>query len=211
MSDQPSSQPLSVALVAGGTGGHIFPALAVARALMRRNISPIFLTDSRGMNYLSDIDDMPCHELTAADPRGGTAKALWQMPQAVAEARRTLQQLGPQTVIGFGGYATLAVMVAARLSGIPTCLHEQNAVLGRVNRLMARFTDAVALTWENTALVPSGAMARCQVTGNPVRDIFLNKSAEAYSPPGDEDAFRLLVIGSSPSAAGTTVLKIAAP
>jgi UDP-N-acetylglucosamine--N-acetylmuramyl-(pentapeptide) pyrophosphoryl-undecaprenol N-acetylglucosamine transferase len=190
-----------VVLVAGGTGGHIFPALAVARELAARGMAPVFLTDSRGMQYLADIDDMPCHVLTAADPRSGVARALVQLPQAVSQASKVLGDIAPIAVIGFGGYATLAVMIAARLRGMPTCLHEQNAVLGRVNRLMARFVGAVALSYEHTALVPASAHKRAQVTGNPVRAPFLNKAASDYTPHERGQEFRLLVIGGSQGAA----------
>ncbi len=195
-----TSENMTIALVAGGTGGHIFPALAVARELARRGMTPIFLTDDRGQAYLRDVDDIEVLVLSAADPRGGTARALLQMPKAVTQASNVLSEVCPQAVIGFGGYATLAVMVAARLKGIATCLHEQNAILGRVNRLMARFTGAIALTYEETALVPSTAMKRCRVTGNPVRSNFTEKMASSSTSRERDRIFRLLVIGGSQGA-----------
>jgi UDP-N-acetylglucosamine--N-acetylmuramyl-(pentapeptide) pyrophosphoryl-undecaprenol N-acetylglucosamine transferase len=191
---------MTIALVAGGTGGHIFPALAVARELARRGVTPVFLTDDRGEAYLRDVDDMQILVLSAADPRGGTARALVQMPRAVNEAVKVLGKIGPQAVIGFGGYATLAVMIAARIKGVATCLHEQNAILGRVNRLMARFVGAVALTYENTARLPASAASRSRVTGNPVRSsITENLALSSASQKRDRD-FRLLVIGGSQGA-----------
>ena len=191
----------TIVLVAGGTGGHIFPALAVARELAARGMCPIFLTDSRGMQYLADIDDMTCRVLTAADPRSGVARALVQLPQAVSQASKVLGEIEPTAVIGFGGYATLTVMIAACLKGVPTCLHEQNAVLGRVNRLMARFVGAVALSYDDTALVPPAARKRAKVTGNPVRSSFLEKAVSDYAPHERSQEFRLLVIGGSQGAA----------
>ena len=199
MNDHPSNG-MTIALVAGGTGGHIFPALAVARELARRGMTPVFLTDDRGQAYLHDVDDMQVLVLSTADPRGGTARALMQMPKAVSQASNVLGDVKPQAVIGFGGYATLAVMAAARLKGIATCLHEQNAILGRVNRFMARFTGAIALTYENTALVPATAKARCRVTGNPVRSGFTEKMAPSSAPQLRDREFRLLVIGGSQGA-----------
>jgi UDP-N-acetylglucosamine--N-acetylmuramyl-(pentapeptide) pyrophosphoryl-undecaprenol N-acetylglucosamine transferase len=195
-----ASSPL-IALVAGGTGGHIFPALAVARELMSRGYRALMLTDDRGAAYLQDQSDVHYQVLDAADPRGGTARALLALPAAVLVARRALKELAPAAAIGFGGYATLPVMLAARLQGLPTCLHEQNAVLGRVNRLMARFVDCVALTYEQTNLVPSSASSRCHITGNPVRAGLLDLRQLEYEAPTRDGDINLLVIGGSQGAA----------
>ena len=125
---------VTIALVAGGTGGHIFPALAVARELQDRGHAVIFLSDERGAAYLEQEQDLPHQILKAADPRGGTAKALLALPRAVLQARRVLSSIEAEAVVGFGGYATLAVMLAAKTLRLPTSLHEQNAVMGRVNK-----------------------------------------------------------------------------
>jgi len=195
-----ASAPL-IALVAGGTGGHIFPALAVASELMSRGYRALMLTDDRGEAYLRDQTDVPYKVLDAADPRGGTALALLALPSALLVARRALRDIQPAAAIGFGGYATLPVMLAARLQGLPTCLHEQNAVLGRVNRFMARFVDCVALTYEETGLVPASARSACQVTGNPVRSGLLDLLKLDYQAPLQDGDINLLVIGGSQGAA----------
>ena len=200
----------TVVLVAGGTGGHMFPALAVASELSARGLNPVFLTDKRGLQYLPDESAMPRHVLSAADPRGGVARALLHMPQAISQANKALKHIAPKAVIGFGGYATLAVMIAARLRGIATCLHEQNAVLGRVNRFMARFVGAIALTYQETTLVPPAASPRARVTGNPVRPSFIEKSALEYTPHEYGREFRLFVIGGSQGAAILSVVVPAA-
>ena len=140
-----ASAPL-IALVAGGTGGHIFPALAVASELMSRGYRALMLTDDRGEAYLRDQTDVPYKVLDAADPRGGTALALLALPSVLLVARRALRDLQPAAALGFGGYAPFPVMPAARFPDLPSCPPETTPALGRVNPFMPRFVVCVSLT-----------------------------------------------------------------
>ena len=128
-------------LAAGGTGGHLFPAQAVAGELMRRGGHVVVMTDGRGYHYGASFPGAEIATVPAATFAGRSplkwAGSVARILAGIASAFRKLRQIRPQAVIGFGGYPSLPVMVAAWLARIPNALHEQNAVLGRVNRLIA--------------------------------------------------------------------------
>ena len=158
------------AIAAGGTGGHLYPAVALAEELVSRGYRVIFLTDERGAAYRGLADGVQQLVLSAGRVDRGRFRlvsGIARLTQGVAQARRVYRQTPPALVVGFGGYPSIAPMLAARLSGIPCVLHEQNAQLGRANRLAARFATAVALSFSVTARTPSGA--RTHLVGNPVR------------------------------------------
>jgi UDP-N-acetylglucosamine--N-acetylmuramyl-(pentapeptide) pyrophosphoryl-undecaprenol N-acetylglucosamine transferase len=120
------------------------------------------------------------------------AKTLGRLGSGFLRARRLLEMVQPHVVVGFGGYPTLPPIMAARSLGIPTMIHEQNAVMGRANRLLSRFADAVALSFPSTKYLRRSAEKRAHVTGNPVRDAVMAYRKVPYSPP--EPAGRLLVL-----------------
>jgi len=160
-----------VLLAAGGTGGHVFPALAVAEELARRGVESVFVTDARGARWLPP--GRPHRTVRAASPAGPLAtrlSALVELAAGLREARRILATIRPRVAGLFGGYATVPVWLAARLRRLPLLLHEQNAVLGRVNRLAARGARLLALAFADTERVPAGVAT--VVTGNPVRPGF---------------------------------------
>src|SRR5262245_241198 len=144
----------SVMLAAGGTGGHLFPALALAQELGRRGFVVDLVTDMRGDRYGADfparaVYRVPSATLAKRSPLAA-ATTSWMLLRGVAAAYRLLGQVRPGALVGFGGYPSFPPLVAAKLRGIPTALHEQNAVLGRANRMLAPRVSAVATSFEPT-------------------------------------------------------------
>ncbi len=189
-------------VAAGGTGGHLFPAEALARALTGRGWRVVLATDSRGAHYAQAFPAEERLALEAAtfkagDPigmlRGGLAIAA-----GVMQARRAFRRLKPAIVVGFGGYPSLPSLLAARSLGIPTLIHEQNAVLGRVNRFVSTRVDAIACAFPTLEKAAPAVRAKVQVVGNPVRPEIRALFERPYRPP--ERAVNLLVTGGSQGA-----------
>ncbi|WP_319004932.1 undecaprenyldiphospho-muramoylpentapeptide beta-N-acetylglucosaminyltransferase [Microbulbifer aggregans] len=181
-------------VMAGGTGGHVFPALAVAKALQAQGAEIEWLGTQRGIeSQLIPAAEIPLHFISVEGVRGrgrgALLKAPWQISKAIMQARRVVKAVAPDAVLGFGGFATGPGGVAARLSGIPLIIHEQNAVAGTTNRLLARIASRVLEAF------PSGLPAATQV-GNPVRS-----EIAALPAPSERVAkrqpLRLLVLGGS--------------
>ena len=193
----------SIVLAAGGTGGHLFPAFALAQELARRAIGVDLVTDQRGDRYGADFPARAIHQLPSATLKGrsplAAAKTGMTLLRGVAAAFGLFRRLQPAAVVGFGGYPSFAPVVAARLLGLPTLLHEQNAVLGRANRLLAGHVTAVATSFEKTKFVAERG-AKVHHIGNPVRDQVLQWADRAYREPSREGAFHLLVFGGSQGA-----------
>ena len=195
-------QPIIIA--AGGTGGHLFPAEALAAELLRRGERVALMTDARSAAYDSAVfANAERFVLQGGGLSGrGFRQALrgaWALMAGTREARRHIRMLAPSAIVGFGGYPSFPPLAAARLmppSRRPALiLHEQNAVLGRANRVMARGADLLALSYADTAMVPNGA--RCAVVGNPVRPALAALAGQPYAVPGDNAALRVLVLGGS--------------
>ena len=173
-----------VYLAAGGTGGHIFPALAVAETLQTRGYSAHLFTDRRGAKLLGGASSLPAtlHVIAAASPfQNGMIKRSFAVTKLAVGALASLYHLlirRPALIIGFGGYPSFAPLVAGRLLGIPILLHEQNAFLGRANHVLAKFANALALSWPQTKNLP--AMQHIEVTGIPVRQAFFDAAQTPY-------------------------------
>ena len=173
-----------VYLAAGGTGGHIFPALAVAETLQTRGYSAHLFTDRRGAKLLGSASSLPAtlHVIAAASPfQNGMIKRSFAFTKLAVGALASLYHLlirRPALIIGFGGYPSFAPLVAGRLLGIPILLHEQNAFLGRANHVLAKFANALALSWPQTKNLPS--MQHIEVTGIPVRQAFFDAAQTPY-------------------------------
>lgn len=186
-----------IALAAGGTGGHVFPALAVAEALRRAGIDTLLMTDRRGAGLIPPADRVV---LAAASPfqRGlpRRALALLKLGFGLAQALVLMLRRRPAAMVGFGGYPSFAPLLAARLTGVPALLHEQNAFLGRANNLLARWTGHLALSWPDTANLPAGVASF--VSGMPVRSAFFAIEPDAGTK---RDSLALTVIGGSLGAA----------
>lgn len=198
------SAPVLVA--AGGTGGHMFPAMALCRELQRRGREVAVLTDARGARYVGP--GLERHVVPAGSPAGGTLPerllAAGALARGLAQSVAIFRQLRPAAAAAFGGYACVPAALAAALTRVPLLVHEQNAVFGRANRLVARFARVVALSFAETEAVPAPDPARrVLVSGNPVRPDFAPGGgpgvARASGSKSDGD-FRLLVMGGSQGA-----------
>lgn len=188
-------------VAAGGTGGHVFPAEALTAELARRGHRVVIVTDRRsGALHAPGFRNRECHVLPGAGLAGrGMMRALggaMSLALGTLQARFLLKRLDPAAVIGFGGYPTVAPVLATRLlrRRPAVVLHEQNAVLGRANRMLARAADVLALGFADTTRLPPGATG--VVTGNPVRPA-VRDSAQAYVPPAHDGPLHLLVTGGS--------------
>ncbi len=194
----------SVMLAAGGTGGHLFPAFALAEELGRRGIAIDLITDMRGDRYGSGFPARNVYQVPAATLAGRSPVAVAQTVLALARgtkaAHAILGRVKPAVVLGFGGYPTYPPLVAARLRGIPTAVHEQNAVLGRANKMLARQVTAIATSFDKVKYLDGALAAKATLTGNPVRQAVIAAAAQPYEPPAAEGKLRILVFGGSQGA-----------
>jgi UDP-N-acetylglucosamine--N-acetylmuramyl-(pentapeptide) pyrophosphoryl-undecaprenol N-acetylglucosamine transferase len=188
-------------LVAGGTGGHLFPALALREALIARGWTVHVATDPRVGGFVKGVPEAETHRIPAATISGGSPVAMLRslatMAKGVLAARALLKRLKPAVVVGFGGYPTVPPVVAAKLAGTPFVVHEQNAVVGRANKLLIRLGAVLATGFDR----PKGGERAKKSThvGNPVRKA-VAEAARAYALPEAGGAFRLLVFGGSQGA-----------
>ncbi|HPF47655.1 MAG: undecaprenyldiphospho-muramoylpentapeptide beta-N-acetylglucosaminyltransferase [Alphaproteobacteria bacterium] len=193
-----------IVLAAGGTGGHMFPALALMEELLERGHKVTLITDNRGIKYRKLFKGIKIFQVDSASFAGkGPVGKILSIPKIISgvfEARSILKMIGAGAVIGFGGYPSYPTIRAAISLGIPTCLHEQNAVLGKVNRHLAKSVDAVALSFEDTKYVNWHKNKYTAVTGNPVRKEIVDIGDLYYPTLGDDRIFRILVIGGSQGA-----------
>lgn len=194
-----------ILLAAGGTGGHLFPAFALAEELGRRGYRVDLVTDMRGDRYVDDFPGQTIHKVPSATIAGGRSplklvKTGATLGQGVLRAYRLLGRLKPKVVVGFGGYPTFPPLIAAGLRNIPTALHEQNAVLGRANRMLGKKVSAIATSFETTKHLSDAWRAKTTFTGNPVRDRVVRAAEAAYDPPRWDKPFKLLVFGGSQGA-----------
>ena len=190
-----------IVIAAGGTGGHFFPAEALAAELIKRGQVVVLMTDARSGGLASPVfATAEKHVVAGAGVVGRgvkrAAKALLLLAQGVGQARKILRTLNPAAIVAFGGYPSIPPVVAASLLGRDkpfVVLHEQNAVLGRANRALVRFTNLLALNFAQTRLVPAGTKTAC--VGNPVRAAIAALYGQGYVPP--QNKIELLVVGGS--------------
>lgn len=192
----------TIALAAGGTGGHMFPAQSLAEEMRRRSWSVLLLTDQRGQRYTDGFPADDIVELSAANPNVSGLGAKIAMARAMAkgtsQARAALKQHAPSVIVGFGGYPSAPGLLAAKSCGIPCAVHEQNAVLGRVNRRAAKGASLVAHGFERLDRF-EGTKGQRVHTGNPVRDAVL-AAAKPYDAPTNDGPLRVLIFGGSQGA-----------
>jgi UDP-N-acetylglucosamine--N-acetylmuramyl-(pentapeptide) pyrophosphoryl-undecaprenol N-acetylglucosamine transferase len=197
-------QPDNLILVAaGGTGGHLFPAEALAVALNKRGARVRLATDERALHYGQDFPAEAIDEIASATPMGGSAlakaRAAFKLGLGVRQAYALLGRIEPRAVVSFGGYPTVPPALAAFLRGIPLILHEQNAVMGRANKFLSRRAKIIASGFPEIAGLPPALAARVVHVGNPLRPAVLEAAALPY--PGFADGkLRLLVTGGSQGA-----------
>lgn len=195
---------VSIALAAGGTGGHMFPAQSLAEEAKKRGWRTILLTDERGLRYTDGFPADRIVLLDAANPNvtGLMAKAhmAFTMFRGLRAARRALREEKVGAVVGFGGYPSAPGLFAARTLGLPYAVHEQNAVLGRVNRKAAPGAAFVAHGFSRLDRLPEVKGEVIQ-TGNPVRQAVVDAATRAFETPTDEGPIRVLIFGGSQGAA----------
>lgn len=193
----------TVLLTAGGTGGHLFPAQALAHALIRRGWIVHLATDGRAERYGHDFPAETIQIIPSATPSVKNpvvmAKAVMTLLRGVLVARKVIKDLKPDVVVGFGGYPTVPPMLAARLAGVPTCLHEQNGVMGRANKLLARWANKVAASF-HILRGGEGFKEKTVLTGNPVRPAVEEAATTPFKPLADSDEINILVFGGSQGA-----------
>jgi UDP-N-acetylglucosamine--N-acetylmuramyl-(pentapeptide) pyrophosphoryl-undecaprenol N-acetylglucosamine transferase len=190
-------------LMAGGTGGHLFPAMALAQELVRRGHAVELMTDHRAESYGGDFPARQVHIVPSATPSGGNPLKLvsagFTILRGIAVAHGKLRKVRPDAVIGFGGYPTFPPFIAANVLGIPGILHEQNAVMGRANRALARFADMLAMSFPETKFANQHGLEKA-LTGNPVRDRVRALVGRPYPVLDDKSLVRLVVTGGSQGA-----------
>lgn len=190
-------------LAAGGTGGHMMPAHALAAELTVRGHRVALITDERGARIPGLFEGVQTHVLPAGRLGGGpvgwlrAAKSIWE---GRGMALRLFETFRPSAVIGFGGYPALPALLAAHKAKVPTAVHEQNAVLGRVNRFVAGRVTAIATAYPDVARVPADCADKVRLVGNPVREEIVALRDMPYPPIDEEGVFRVLVIGGSQGA-----------
>lgn len=198
-------------LAAGGTGGHMVPAHALAEELNARGHRCALITDDRGARIPGLFDGVQVHILPAGRLSGGPIgwiRAGRNILTGRAMASRLYETFRPSAVIGFGGYPALPALLAARKDGIATLIHEQNAVLGRVNRLLAAKVDAIATAYPEVNRLSASHADKVHLVGNPVRDEVLALRDQPYPKLGEDGVFRILVTGGSQ---GATILSSVVP
>jgi UDP-N-acetylglucosamine--N-acetylmuramyl-(pentapeptide) pyrophosphoryl-undecaprenol N-acetylglucosamine transferase len=190
----------SVAVAAGGTGGHLFPAAALSHALAARGFTVHLVTDERAAQYGGDFPAYAVHTLAAATPSGGSlvrrVQAIVTIIRATRAARRLFKKIRPCAVIGFGGYPTVPPVLAASRLGVPVLLHEGNAVIGRANRFLADRVEAIAKGFEVLGGIPNNMAEKTHLTGNPIRPMVI-EAARAAFPDYSDGKLRILVTGGS--------------
>ncbi len=201
-----------IVLASGGTGGHIFPARALAEELIGRGMRVTLMTDQRGGQYEKLFPGVEVLSVRSASPSVGglfaKVKAGLKLLVGTVQSFFILRKLRPSAVVGFGGYPSMPPAAAAALLRIPLILHEQNAVLGRVNRLLAGMAAKIATSFLHTESADRAVIGKMSFTGNPVRQEILDLYGAAYQEPEQGQEIRLLVLGGSQ---GATVLSDVVP
>jgi UDP-N-acetylglucosamine--N-acetylmuramyl-(pentapeptide) pyrophosphoryl-undecaprenol N-acetylglucosamine transferase len=198
------SAPPLVLIAAGGTGGHLFPAEALAGALTSRGIAVELATDDRAAHYARNFPARALHVLPAETVRSNDissyARTAVVIAYGTAQALKLLLRIKPKAVVGFGGYPTVPPMIAAWLLRVPRIVHEQNAVIGRANKLLVPIASAVATGYPGLLTNTPKHASKATQTGNPVRSAVRQAAAQAYEPPQEGGPIRILVFGGSQGA-----------
>ncbi len=191
----------TILLAAGGTGGHLFPAEALAQVLSARDCRVELISDQRVDQYAKAFPAQAVHRITAGTVTGaslyGKLRGMVRLASGLVQARGIVRRINPAVVVGFGGYPTVPPLLAAALSGYKTIIHDQNAVMGRANRFLAKRATAIATGFPlSEAVFPD----KTTHVGNPVRARVLKAAAIPYAPPTTGGMLHILVSGGSQGA-----------
>ena len=192
-----------IALAAGGTGGHMFPAEALAHELVTRGHPVMVLTDRRGETFADAAGGVEAHRIRSSTMKPGLIgkiRTAIDLFVGYRQATRLFRQRRPAALVGFGGYPSAPPVAAAGRIGIPVLLHEQNAVLGRANRMLARWASHLATGIALVGPAPSHLSGRTTLTGNPVRSAIAALADRGYAAPAQDGPVELLVLGGSQGA-----------
>ena len=195
-----SEEQYFIAISAGGTGGHMSPAAALAKDLLGRGFRVELLTDDRGMAYAKMFDNIKIHTVksgTMGKGVMGKLKGMMNLGLGITHAFGLVQSLKPDLVIGFGGYPSFPGVYAAQKLDIPTIIHEQNAIIGRANAMLAPHAERIALSLPYQSGLDREDTFRTVITGNPVRQAISALHELDYEAPADDGEFRILVMGGS--------------
>ena len=191
-----------ILLCAGGTGGHLFPAEALAVVLEKRGATVDLATDTRAAHFkfpARAVHLIPSATLRGRDPIS-LARTATLLALGTLKAFSLIGRIRPAVVVGFGGYPTVPPLYAASLRGVPTVLHEQNGVMGRANRLLASRVTTIATGFRTLARLDSALQGKINFTGNPVRPAVIAAAATPYAAPAANEGLKLLVFGGSQGA-----------
>ena len=193
-----------IAVTSGGTGGHMFPAVALSKALVRRGAKVLFFTDARAARYTDGVDGVQTIILPAGGIAGkgikGRLMGAARLGLGTLKARSMIKKAKPAAVIGFGGYASIPATMSAKWLGIPFAIHEQNAVLGRANRLVAGAAKRIATSFPTVTLIDPNDQNKVIWTGNPVRAEVAALANSTYDVPTEDGPIKLLITGGSQGA-----------
>jgi UDP-N-acetylglucosamine--N-acetylmuramyl-(pentapeptide) pyrophosphoryl-undecaprenol N-acetylglucosamine transferase len=199
---RPPASGAPVLVAAGGTGGHLFPAEALAAALIKRGIAVHLVTDRRAERYGAAFSERTIHVVASATFGSRDPLALVRTAAMLGlgyfQARALLARLKPAAVVGFGGYPTVPPVLAAARNGVPSLIHDANAVIGRANRFLAPRVVAIATSFPDVFRAAPALAAKATLTGNPVRPAVVEAAATPYPAPADP--LRLLIFGGSQGA-----------
>jgi UDP-N-acetylglucosamine--N-acetylmuramyl-(pentapeptide) pyrophosphoryl-undecaprenol N-acetylglucosamine transferase len=192
-----------IVLAAGGTGGHLFPAEALADALIDRGVAVELITDERGTGF-SKLGNVPVHHIASGGIAGKglttRARNYGRLALGVLQSRKLLKRLQPSVAVGFGGYPSVPPLLAAQWGAINTVIHEQNAVMGRANRALMKRASKVALSFDQVRFAEQLSVSRKTMTGNPVRPAIAEIGTRPYQSPAADGPVHLLVFGGSQGA-----------
>ncbi len=194
---------MNITLAAGGTGGHMVPAHALAAELKARGHGVMLVTDERGAKIPALFEGVPTHILPAGRLGGGPMGLLRAIRSVIVgrrQAKALYREFRPDAVVGFGGYPAFAALLAASASRVPTILHEQNAVLGRVNRLLAGEARAIATAYPDVERMSAAGKLKAVLVGNPVRESVARLGEMPFPPFDDTAPLKILVTGGSQGA-----------
>jgi UDP-N-acetylglucosamine--N-acetylmuramyl-(pentapeptide) pyrophosphoryl-undecaprenol N-acetylglucosamine transferase len=192
----------TVLLAAGGTGGHVFPARALADELLLRGYQVEVATDTRGLKYYDGLPtSVSRHIIASGGNTGGIigkVKAAFGVIQGIIQSIKLVKKLNPIAIVGFGGYPSVPPVLAGQLLGVSTIIHESNAVLGLANKILAHRVDKLALSYPQTSGLSDKVVDKSYFTGNPVRQAIANLSIVPY--PSLDDKICIMIFGGSQGA-----------